>query len=141
MLEQIYRDCINNKSRAESDYEVVWMPIVESPWTDEKQKKFERLLGMMPWYSVAHPSMIESAVVEYIRQVWKFVKKPLLVVLDPRGKVVNTNAFHMMWIWGNLAHPFTSAREDSLWKEETWRLELLVDSVEPQVFQWVLYSP
>ncbi|XP_023002121.1 protein SIEVE ELEMENT OCCLUSION B-like [Cucurbita maxima] len=137
MLDQIYRESRQNKTRAESDYEVVWMPIVESPWTDEKHAKFEGLLNLMPWYSVAHPSLIESAVIKYIRQVWHFNKKPLLVVLDPQGKVVNTNAVHMLWIWGSLAYPFTSAREESLWKEETWRLELLVDSVEPLIFNWM----
>lgn len=137
MLDQIYRESRQNKTRTESDYEVVWMPIVEPPWTEEKQVKFEALLGLMPWYSVAHPSLIESAVIKYVRQVWNFIKKPLLVVLDPQGKVVNTNAVHMLWIWGSLAYPFTSAREESLWKEETWRLELLVDSVEPLIFQWV----
>lgn len=138
MLDQIYRESRQNKTRSESDYEVVWMPIVESPWTEDKQVKFEALLGLMPWYSVAHPSLIESAVIKYVRQVWNFIKKPLLVVLDPQGKVVNTNAVHMLWIWGSLAYPFTSAREESLWKEETWRLELLVDSVEPLIFQWVI---
>lgn len=140
MLDQIYRESRQNKTRAESDYEVVWMPIVEPTWTEEKQTKFEALLGLMPWYSVAHPSLIESAVIKYVRQVWNFIKKPLLVVLDPQGKVVNTNAVHMLWIWGSLAYPFTSAREESLWKEETWRLELLVDSVEPLIFQWVITS-
>ncbi|XP_038884139.1 protein SIEVE ELEMENT OCCLUSION B-like [Benincasa hispida] len=137
MLDQIYRESRQNKTRTESDYEVVWMPIVDSPWTEEKQVKFDALLGLMPWYSVAHPSLIESAVIKYVRQVWNFIKKPLLVVLDPQGKVVNTNAVHMLWIWGSLAYPFTSAREESLWKEETWRLELLVDSVEPLIFQWM----
>ncbi|KAK7827954.1 protein sieve element occlusion b [Quercus suber] len=31
----------------------------------------------------------------------------------------------MMWIWGSHAFPFTTLREEALWREEAWRLELL----------------
>jgi len=58
-------------------------------------------------------------------------------VLDPQGKVVCPNALHMMWIWGSSAFPFTSLREESLWKDETWRLELLVDGIDPVILNWV----
>jgi hypothetical protein len=69
--------------------------------------------------------------------VWHFRNKPILVVLDPQGKVVSPNALHMMWIWGSNAFPFTSLREESLWREETWRLELLVDGIDPVILNWV----
>lgn len=92
---------------------------------------------MMPWYSVFHPSLLDPAVVRYIKEVWHFNKKPLLVVLDPQGKVVNPNAIHMIWIWGSTAFPFTSNREESLWKEETWRIELLADAIDANIPDWV----
>ncbi|KAI3831158.1 hypothetical protein MKX03_016079 [Papaver bracteatum] len=63
--------------------------------------------------------------IKYIKEVWSFQKKPILVVLDPQGRVFILNALHMMWIWGSLAFPFTSMREEALWKEESWRLEVL----------------
>lgn len=43
----------------------------------------------------------------------------------------------MVWIWGNLAYPFTSIKEEALWKSETWRLELLVDGIDPDMLDWV----
>ncbi|GJW33268.1 sieve element occlusion B-like protein [Tanacetum coccineum] len=53
--------------------------------------------------------------------------------MDLQGRIVNTNALHMMRIWGNIAFPFTSLREEALWREETWRMELLVDSTLVQI--------
>lgn len=142
MLQQMYVEAKENPTRAESQYEVVWLPVVDrsTPWDETKQKNFETHQLLMPWYSVYHPSLLEMAVIKYIKEVWQFKKKPLLVVLDPQGKVANPNAIHMMWIWGSLAFPFTSAREEALWKEETWRIELLADSVDPIILAWVCNS-
>ncbi|GJY23455.1 sieve element occlusion B-like protein [Tanacetum coccineum] len=141
VLDQMYREARQNPTRPESQYEVVWIPVVPNlrttPWTEENQTKFEALRNMMPWYSVFHPSLLEPAVIKYIKEVWQFNSKPLLVVMDPQGRIVNTNALHMMWIWGSLAFPFTSLREESLWREETWRIELLADSIEPMIFNWI----
>ncbi|KAF5198031.1 Sieve element occlusion b [Thalictrum thalictroides] len=139
ILDQMYRESRHQPNRPESSYEVVWLPVVDrsTPWTDEKQKQFETLQFMMPWYSVHHPSVLDPAVIKYIKEVWKFAKKPILVVLDPQGRVANQNAVHMMWIWGSLAFPFTSTREDALWKEESWRLELLVDGIDQNILNWI----
>ncbi|KNA21516.1 hypothetical protein SOVF_042430 [Spinacia oleracea] len=139
ILDQMYQESRHQPERMESQYEVVWLPVIDKsvPWTEEKQKEFEALQSMMPWYSVYHPSLLKPAVIRYIKEVWNFNKKPMLVVLDPQGRVTNPNALHMMWIWGSLAFPFTSAREEALWREETWRLDLLAETIEPLIFQWM----
>jgi hypothetical protein len=139
MLEQMFHEARQEPSRAESQYEVVWLPVVDrsTSWNETKQKQFETLQLQMPWFSIYHPSLLDPAVIRYIKEVWRFNKKALLVVLDPQGRVVNPNAIHMMWIWGSVAFPFTSAREESLWKEESWRLELLADAIEPLLYNWV----
>ncbi|XP_042496824.1 protein SIEVE ELEMENT OCCLUSION B-like [Macadamia integrifolia] len=140
IMEQMYRESRDQPTRPESQYEVVWLPVVDRtvPWTEAKQREFERLQVNMPWYSVHHPSLIDPAVVKYIKDMWHFNKKPILVVLDIQGRVVNPNALHMMWIWGSLAFPFTSMREEALWREETWRLELLVDGIDQHVLDWMV---
>ncbi|XXG49464.1 hypothetical protein AAC387_Pa02g3643 [Persea americana] len=137
VLVQIYNDTHHGK--LERNYEVVWLPVIDKSikWTDPMEDMFLRLSSSMPWYSLHHPSLLEPAVIRYTREVWHFQKKPLLVVLDAQGRVVCPNAFHMMWIWGSLAFPFTSLREESLWKEETWRLEFLVDEIDPNILQWI----
>lgn len=139
ILEQIYNEARQQATRHENLYEVVWLPIVDPaiPWTDAKQQQFENLQTNMPWYSVYHPSLIDRAVIKFTREEWHFQKKPILVVLDPHGRVVSPNALHMMWIWGSLAFPFTIAKEEALWREETWRLELLVDAIDITVLNWV----
>ncbi|XP_059316348.1 protein SIEVE ELEMENT OCCLUSION B-like [Lycium ferocissimum] len=140
ILHHMYAESKTQPNRPESNYEIVWIPVVDkrlTPWTGEKQMKFEEVQKSMPWYSVAHPSMIDPAVIRCIKEVWGFNKKPQLVVLDPQGKEANNNAYHMLWIWGSLAFPFTKAREEALWKEQTWNIELLADSIDQNIFTWI----
>lgn len=137
VLIQIYND--THQGKVERHYEIVWLPIINLHVSllPSKEATFDQLSSVMPWYSLQHPALLDKAVVKYIRDMWHFDKKPILVVLDPQGKVVCPNALHMMWIWGSLAFPFTSAREEALWKEETWRLELLIDEIDPTIVEWV----
>jgi hypothetical protein len=142
ILEQIYNESRHHPTRLESQYELVWIPIVDpsslSQSIDPTQlNKFESLQSTMPWYTVQHPSLIGKAVVKFVKEKWHLRNKPILVVLDPLGKVVSTNAIHMMWIWVSSAFPFTSTREEALWREETWRLELLVDSLDTTILNWL----
>ncbi|XP_059640295.1 protein SIEVE ELEMENT OCCLUSION B-like [Cornus florida] len=129
---------INNDSKIHA-YEVLWIPIVEhwAQWTDRMQKQFESLQATMPWFSVNHPSLIEKPVIRFIKEKWHFRNKPILVVLDPQGKVLSPNAIHMMLIWGSGAFPFTSLREETLWNEEIWRLELLVNGIDQTILNWI----
>ncbi|XP_059657802.1 protein SIEVE ELEMENT OCCLUSION B-like [Cornus florida] len=139
-LHQMYKESRQDATTGEGQYEVVWLPVVDksTPWNNEMQEKFEERLALQPWYSLAHPTLLDPPVIMFIKDHWKFNKKPILVVLDPlNGKVVNNNAFHMIWIWGIvLASPFTSSRENELWEEKTWTIELLVDSIEP-ILSWI----
>ncbi|GMP29472.1 hypothetical protein CsSME_00004563 [Camellia sinensis var. sinensis] len=124
ILEQIYNDSRHQGTRLDNLYEMVWIPVVDRSvqWTDPMQKQFERLQSTMPWF---------------IREKWHFRNEAILVVLDPQGKVVSPNAIHMMWIWGSNAFPFTSAREEALWREETWKIELLVNGIDQTILNWV----
>ncbi|EEF35451.1 protein SIEVE ELEMENT OCCLUSION B [Ricinus communis] len=139
ILEQIYNESRLHPSRQESQYEIVWLPILDQavPFNDNMLKKFEALQSVMTWYSIHHPSLIDRAVIKFVKEKWNFGKKPILVVLDPQGRVACPNAVHMMWIWGSLAFPFTTIREEALWKEESWRLELLVDGIDPIITNWI----
>ncbi|XP_031264988.1 protein SIEVE ELEMENT OCCLUSION B [Pistacia vera] len=139
ILEQIYSESRQQAGRLESQFEVVWIPIVDRSieWNEAMQKQFEILQASMSWYTVHHPTLIEKAVIKFIKEVWHFKNRPILVVLDPQGRVVCPKAIHMMWIWGSNAFPFTSMREEALWKEEAWRLELLVDGIDPMVLNWI----
>ncbi|CAL5368371.1 unnamed protein product [Camellia sinensis] len=105
-------------------------------WTEPMQKQFESMQSMMTWYTVHHPSLTDRLVIRFIKEKWHFKNKPILVVLDPQGKVVSPNAIHMMWIWGSNAFPFTSLREEALWKEETWKVELLVNGIDQTILNW-----
>ena len=126
----------------EANYEVVWIPVVDRliGWQDEHQRKFSELQAMMPWHSVHSPKIIEPPVVRYIREKWHFDKKTLIVALDPMGKVTSTNTMNMMWIWGNSAFPFSHDKEETLWNAESWTLKLVIDGIDPQILQWVIFT-
>nr|XP_043607193.1 protein SIEVE ELEMENT OCCLUSION B-like [Erigeron canadensis] len=136
ILTQIYKD---SRIQPDLQYEVVWVPVADPlmTWNDSHQHKLEQLQSMMTWHMLYHPTLLEPAVIKYIKQVWHFEKKPILVALDPQGRVASPNALHMVWIWRNNAYPFTSIKEDALWKEESWTLELLVDSIDRYIPRWI----
>ncbi|XP_004501847.1 protein SIEVE ELEMENT OCCLUSION B-like isoform X1 [Cicer arietinum] len=135
ILDNLYKDA---RSRGETHYEMVWIPVVDkATWNEVNKQKFEYLQASMPWYSVRDPFIIEPSVIKYIKEVWNFTKRAILVALDPHGRLSSQNALHMIWIWGNLAFPFTREKEESLWKQEIWSLELLVDGIDPTVLDWM----
>ncbi|XP_073304456.1 protein SIEVE ELEMENT OCCLUSION B-like [Primulina huaijiensis] len=131
---------IYNQQQMRHEYEVLWLPIVNrtNSLSQSQELQFKELkIYSMPWYSVDHPSLIEQVAIRYIQEVWKFVHMPMLVVLDPQGKPSNLDALPMMWIWGSLAFPFTKARETALWSENTWNIELLADSIDQRIPDWI----
>ncbi|KAJ9152811.1 hypothetical protein P3X46_026331 [Hevea brasiliensis] len=96
ILEQIYNESKLYATSLDSQYEVVWIPIVDHTHNDSMQSQFEALQVMVPWYSMHHPSVIKKVVIMFIKERWHFKNKPILVVLDPQGKVLYPNALHMM---------------------------------------------
>ncbi|EEF47606.1 conserved hypothetical protein [Ricinus communis] len=124
--------------KLEDSYEIVWVPIsISGTWTDAEAERFNILCNSLPWYSIWRPWLLHSAVVNYIKQEWNFKDDPLMVVLDPRGMVTNSNAIDMVSIWGAKAFPFSSSREEQLWEEESWSLQFLVDDIDPLLTRWV----
>ncbi|KAK6153253.1 hypothetical protein DH2020_012892 [Rehmannia glutinosa] len=138
ILGHIYQE---SRSRLEFQYEIVWLPIIletkTTTWNEEHGYELEQLQSMMPWYTLNHPNMLEPAVIRYIKEVWHYAKKPIVVTLDPQGKVSSQNALHMVRIWGNLAYPFSGPKELSLWELEKWRLELLVNGIDQTIMTWI----
>ncbi|KAG6423931.1 hypothetical protein SASPL_114339 [Salvia splendens] len=65
-------------------------------------------------------------------------KTVLLLISDPRGRLVHKDAFSMMWTWGNAAYLFSETREQEQWKIlKDWSLEFMVQQTTPQMSKWV----
>ncbi|PIM97878.1 Ferredoxin--NADP(+) reductase [Handroanthus impetiginosus] len=130
---------IYNQQSMRHEYEVLWLPIVDptTPMSELQNTEFYDMRNNMPWYSVDHPSLVEPVAIRYIKEVWKFVHMPMLVVLDPQGKPSNLDALPMMWIWGSEAFPFTKTREGALWAEHGWNIRLLADNIDPRIPEWI----
>ncbi|KAK2632608.1 hypothetical protein EUGRSUZ_L01341 [Eucalyptus grandis] len=140
LLDHIYRE---SRARPENQFEIVWLPIVDiapksAAWDMTHQQIFETLQSIMPWYTVHHPSILEPAVIKYIREEWRFSKSIIIVALDPQGRLASPNALHMIRIWGTLAFPFTKEREEALWREESWTLKLIIGGlIDGTIKEWV----
>ncbi|MBA0666053.1 hypothetical protein Goklo_002510 [Gossypium klotzschianum] len=140
ILQQIYEESRRqSNSLDQNPYELVWLPVLDSSvsLSKIKQRIFENLTATMTWFTLRHPSLLNRAVFKFIKEEWGFEQKPIVVVLDPQGRVKCSNAIHMMWIWGNLAFPFTIAKEDALWKAESLTLDFLVDGIDPVILKWI----
>ncbi|KAJ8431409.1 hypothetical protein Cgig2_004441 [Carnegiea gigantea] len=137
VLDKMYKEAKKGKNRLE--YEIVWLPVVDRTinWTKEHETKFKELQYKMSWYTLFHPSLLDVASIRFIKEVWRFAKKPVIVSLDSAGKVVSENALHMILIWGNSAYPFTTIKEEELWKKQTWRLDFVVDAIHPEFPKWI----
>lgn len=138
------KDIAQKIDKPEKQYDVVWLPIIDNSIesTEIKQEELTQKASLMPWYSLHHSSSLEPTVIKYIKEVLHFEKKPLFVVLNAQGNVVNPNAYHMMKIWGSDAFPFDTQREETLWKNATWSLDFLVDGIDDSIKEmWVwLYT-
>lgn len=104
ILKPIYKEMKN-------EFKIMWIPIVE-PWTNDTQKKFDIQRDDMPWYVVQQFSSISS--IKYVKEQWQFKNEPIIVVLNPQGRVEHHNALHMIMTWGTRAIPFTHSKEDEL---------------------------
>ncbi|XP_010496280.1 PREDICTED: protein SIEVE ELEMENT OCCLUSION A [Camelina sativa] len=114
----------------QQSFEILWVP-VQDFWTEADDAKFEALHMNMRWYVLGEPRKLRRAAMRFVREWWGFKNRPILVALDPKGQVMSTNAFPMVWIWQPFAHPFTTARERDLWSEQEWSLEFLIDGTDP----------
>jgi hypothetical protein len=124
---------IHDALRKEDQYKIVWIPIVER-WNDDMRKKFEILRSKMPWYIVQYFSPIAG--IRFIKQDWHFKNKPVIVVMNPQGKVECPNAIHMIQVWGMKAFPFTSTVEEALSSGRDW-MGSIVTGINPNVHNWV----
>lgn len=136
ILGQIYND---SRKMPEFQYEIVWLPLLDKVAQQDLQQKhrLDQVQTRMPWYTLHDPGLLEPAVARYIKEVWHYSKKPILVALDPQGKLVSPNAIHMVWIWGNMAYPFTHKREMDLWNHEEWRVKLVVNGIDREILNWI----
>ncbi|KAL0399864.1 UNVERIFIED_CONTAM: protein SIEVE ELEMENT OCCLUSION A [Sesamum radiatum] len=123
------------------NYEILWVPMLErsSATIPEKETTmFNDLRNKMKWLSFGDLSLLDPAILEYIKVEWQFKRRSMIKVLDKKGRLVkNHDAMHMFFIWGTSADPFTVKRESELWANETWGVELLLNYIIPSAVDWV----
>ncbi|XP_057949398.1 protein SIEVE ELEMENT OCCLUSION C [Malania oleifera] len=136
LVQQIYDQ--PHRKKLDGSYEIVWVPIPYSQqWTEAEERSFNFLSNSLPWYSIRRPWLLSSALVNYTKQTWNFKDEPVMVVLDSQGTVTNLNAIHSVLIWGARAYPFSTSREEELWKDEKWTLQLMFDDIDPLLTRWI----
>ena len=128
---------IYDSIKYKEEYKIVWIPIVEV-WNEQLRRQFEFLKSKMPWYSVQHFEPIKGY--KFIKEEWHFKKKPMVVVMNPQGRVEHSNAFHLIEVWGMKAFPFTNSIQETLDREINW-VGSVAGGIHPNLDIWVsIYS-
>ncbi|XP_010069166.2 protein SIEVE ELEMENT OCCLUSION B [Eucalyptus grandis] len=125
---------IYNEPKFHENHEILWIPVVDQD-SEDLPNVFENLQSQMPWCSTHYPTLINKVAIRIIKEKWHFRNEPIVVVLDPQGKVESQNAMSMIRMWGFNAFPFTDGVVATLWRRRdiSW-FELLVnDSIAPNV--------
>ncbi|CAH8257408.1 unnamed protein product [Arabidopsis lyrata] len=137
LLQQLYDHPSNTNT--EQNYEILWVPIPSSQkWTDEEKEIFDFYSNSLPWISVRQPWLLSSTILNFFKQEWHYGDdEAMVVVIDPNGRFVNMNAMDMVLIWGVKAYPFSVSRENELWEEHGWSMQLLLDGIHPSFETWV----
>ncbi|KAK7815167.1 protein sieve element occlusion b [Quercus suber] len=125
--------CGLTNEEKEEQYKIVWIPIVDQ-WNDDTRKKFEMLKSKMPWYVVQYFSPIAG--IRFIKEEWHFKNKPIIVVMNPKGKVECPNAIHMIRVWGMRAFPFSTSVEEALSNGRDW-MGSIVTGINPNLHNWI----
>ncbi|XP_022734843.1 protein SIEVE ELEMENT OCCLUSION C [Durio zibethinus] len=127
-----------HRKKVEGSYAIIWVPIsVSDTWTDAEEKWFNFLSNSIPFYSVRQPWSLNSAVINFMKQEWKYGDEAIMVVLDSEGTITNLNALDMVFIWGSEAYPFSLSRENELWDGQHWTMQLMTNEIHPILTQWV----
>lgn len=94
ILNPIYDDIKN-----EDEYKILWIPIVDR-WTNDLEKKFEKLRLEMKWYIVKY--FLPIVGIKFISKVWKYQKRSMQILqINSKGSVEYLNIVHRIRLWGN----------------------------------------
>ncbi|MED6158362.1 hypothetical protein PIB30_032116 [Stylosanthes scabra] len=130
-LKSVYNSITNDIDK--KDYKILWVPVVEN-WSKEAMEKFERLKSSMPWYVLQYFKLIEGYRV--LQDEWDYQGKPIVVVADAFGNVLNKNALHPISLWGMKAFPYDSFTIQSVSKNWNWFWQVLFKIHSP-IQTWV----
>lgn len=122
-----------DETKKNKQYTILWIPIVEV-WTEDLKAKFNILCSKMPWLVVQSFSPIFG--LKYVVEEWNYKGKPIVVHLNPQGKVEIPNVIHHLKVWGIKAFPFTKAIEDVITREMSW-VDNIIRDIDPIIPTWV----
>ncbi|KAJ7954789.1 Protein SIEVE ELEMENT OCCLUSION B [Quillaja saponaria] len=126
-LQAVYDDL--KKTKNDNQYKILWVPIVDQ-WNETQRQKFENSRSKMPWYVVNYFSYKPGQ--KYIKDDWLFDRNPIVVVMNPKGIVVNPDAMHLIRLWGRKGFPFDEKRASALIREGNW-IEPVLSKVDPVI--------
>lgn len=92
-----------NSFYSAASLEMLWIPIEDdhASWTSER---FEKLAVKMRFMSLDDPrKQIAQRFIRFVKKnlfsTFQIGKEPILIALDKQGKIIHTNAMHMMLTW------------------------------------------
>ncbi|XP_054820697.1 protein SIEVE ELEMENT OCCLUSION B-like [Prosopis cineraria] len=97
-----------------NDFRILWLPIVSSSSKSEKIKTQFNVVAQqfVTWSCVVDYSIVEPASQKLIKQELGYVKRPMVVVFNQRGRRTNNDALPMLSAWG--CHAFKTKKSPVL---------------------------
>ncbi|PKI56427.1 hypothetical protein CRG98_023165 [Punica granatum] len=82
ILVNVYNEC----KFQESQYDIMWVPIVDqAEFSEDMLNQFENLQSQMPWCSEHYPTLINKVAIKITKKKWHFRQEAITVVLGPQG--------------------------------------------------------
>nr|GMC46855.1 protein SIEVE ELEMENT OCCLUSION B-like [Ipomoea batatas] len=155
-----------NSFYSAASLEMLWIPIVDDhvAWSNQQ---FENLVVKMRFLSMDDPrKQVAQRFIRFVNEnfssTFHIRKEPVIISLDKQGKIIHSNAMHMMLIWDphnievndkinawsrdilekiqklkSTSSMYTSEREITLWqKEKAWNLGLLLGNIDDIIKSW-----
>ncbi|XP_004495334.1 protein SIEVE ELEMENT OCCLUSION B-like [Cicer arietinum] len=120
LLNSIYERLHDNpqeviKGYKKEDFKILWIPICD----DEGEKiEFNSLKNKIRFYAVEYLSKLSD--IRFIREILNYRDKPIVLVLNPLGEIMNEDAMNLIFQWGIDAFPFRNIDGYDLTQKWKW---------------------
>ena len=130
-------DPVEVKGYKKEDFKILWIPMVDD-WNIMQKDRFKLLKSKMPWYVLQY--FLPLAGIKLIREELGYKNKPIVPLMNPQGMIINSNALHMMFVWGMEAFPFRSEDDEHLSQKSKWFWSPIT-RVFQEILGWVSTNP
>lgn len=120
-------------------FRLVWSPI-EVAWTKEAMSLLSKCRAIMTWYEMAISPSKRPLAKRYIEEEWHYKGQTILIVMNERGIVENSDAYELLRRWRMEAFPFDKEAERRIADRHNWPKTIVSKMNVSELKEWVRLS-